>query len=255
MSNVLRVLTYNIHKGFSTGNRQFVLPAIRDALQHADADLILLQEVQGEHVIHSRNIADWPGRSQYEFLADPAWEHHVYTRNAIYERGHHGNAILSRYPLIDAENINVSPYRWASRSVLHATVSVGGDREAVHVICIHFGLLGEERRRQLDILCDRIESHVPADAPLLVAGDFNDWLGKGARTLTRRLGLSEAFNELHGRHARSWPSWLPLLRMDRIYYRGLEVVECERLQQPHWGRLSDHLPLQATFTCPGDYAP
>jgi endonuclease/exonuclease/phosphatase family metal-dependent hydrolase len=131
--------------------------------------------------------------------------------------------------------------------VLHGTIRIDGSRPDLHVICIHFGLLGLERRVQVNILCDRIESHVPAGAPLLVAGDFNDWLGRAERRLRKRLGLREVFQQIEGRNARSWPAWMPLLRMDRIYYRGLEARGCERLAQAPWHRLSDHAPLSATF--------
>ena len=244
----LRILTYNIHKGFNVGNRRFVLHQIREALIAADADLLFLQEMQGEHLRHEKKILDWPVLSQLEFLADNTWPFYAYGKNAIYNAGHHGNAILSKFPFEHWENINVSPFPWASRSMLHGVIRLPQSSQDVHIVCIHFGLTGKERRLQISKLCDRIDSHVPQDAPLIIAGDFNDWLGQAERFFHDHLGLQEVFRETHGRYARSFPSWMPFLPMDRIYYRGLIPVSCEPLTHAPWHKLSDHAPLIASFT-------
>lgn len=243
----LKVLTYNIHKGFSQGNRRFVLHQIRSALMAADADILFLQEMQGEHRKHEQRISDWPSCSQFEYLAKGAWPYFAYAKNATYNVGHHGNAILSRYPLISWENINVSPYRRASRSLLHGVINLADKGTDLHIICIHFGLLGGERQKQIAKLCARIDSDVPHKAPLIVAGDFNDWSGVAEKYFHQHLELQEAFFCLHGRRAMTFPAWLPILPMDRIYYRGLEPVSCERLVHAPWPHLSDHAPLTATF--------
>ncbi len=262
---MLRVLTYNIHKGFNVGNRRFVLDQIRKALITADADLIFLQEMQEEHRHHQQKIADWPVLSPLEFLAENTWPFRAYGKNAIYHAGHHGNALLSKYPFVCWENINVSPFPWASRSLLHGIIRLPGiaaetvahsswhvpplseSTRDVHIICIHFGLIGKERRLQIGKLSARIDSHVPQDAPLIIAGDFNDWLGQADRLFHDNLGLQEIFHIIHGRYARSFPSWLPFLPMDRIYFRGLTPISCERLTYAPWHALSDHAPLTAMF--------
>lgn len=243
----LRILTYNLHKGFNTGNRQFTLHPIRDALVTTDADIMLLQEIQGEHTEHGLIHQHWPTMPHSEFLAQDVWPHHAYGKNAVYSVGHHGNAILSKYPLQSWENINVSPFTWASRSVLHGEIQIPWSGEILHMMCIHLGITGIERRKQFGLLCDRIDEHVPHDAPLIVAGDFNDWTGQAERRLAQRLDLKEAYRTLHNRYARTWPSWMPLLKMDRIYYRGLEPVNCESPSHTLWNRLSDHAPLVASF--------
>ncbi len=245
--NCLSVLTYNIHKGFSPGNRRFVLHQIRTALLAVDADVLFLQEMQGEHQGHEQRISDWPNCTQFEFLARDVWPHYAYAQNVTYSAGHHGNALLSKFPLLSWENINVSPFRGASRSLLHGILHVLGSQSPVHIICIHFGLFGLERQRQIKTLCARIDSHVPHDAPLIVAGDFNDWSGVAEKRFSQHLELQEAFRGLHGHRARTFPVWLPFLPMDRIYYRGLQPVSCERLLHAPWPHLSDHVPLMATF--------
>lgn len=245
--NSLRVLTYNIHKGFSPSNRHFILHQIREALIAADADILFLQEMQGEHEEYALQHANWPESTHYEFLADEVWPHFAYGKNATYSIGHHGNAILSKYALSQWENINVSPFAWASRSLLHGAVALPSLNSELHIICVHLGLIGMERRRQFELLLKRIEEHVPHHAPLIVAGDFNDWTGQGEKRFAEQLELNEAYRTLHNRYARTFPAWLPFLQMDRIYFRGLQLQDCECLAQPPWDRLSDHAPLLAEF--------
>lgn len=245
----LKVLTYNIHKGFSAGNSRFVLHEIKDAIQTVNPDLVFLQEIHGEQQKHQALIDKWPEESQFQFLADELWPHFAYAKNAIYPKGHHGNAILSKYPIIAWENIDVSLQKRASRSLLHAEILIPELNKKFHAICIHLGLFKMEREQQLITLCQRIESHVPHQEPLIVAGDFNDWRGHAENHLTHDLELREIFKTLEGHHARSFPSWKPTLMVDRIYYRGLKPDLCKHFhkEQP-WQRLSDHVPLYAEFS-------
>jgi len=244
----LKVLTYNIHKGFNPGNRRFVLHQMKEALAEAGADLLFLQEMQGEHHRHAKEVENWPELSQFEFIAEGIWPFYIYGKNAVYHTGHHGNAILSRFPFVSWENINVSPFPWASRSLLHGVIQMPDTDTDVHIVCIHFGLTAKERRAQLDRLSERIDQHVPHHAPLIVAGDFNDWLSQAERHFQQHLGLREVFHLTHGNYARTFPSWMPILQMDRIYFRALTPVGCERLAGSPWRKLSDHAPLAATFT-------
>jgi len=245
--NTLKVLTYNIHKGFNSTNRNFILHGIKESIRQIDADLLMLQEIHGERDISKKRYDDWPSSSQFEFLADEIWHHHAYGKNAIYKSGHHGNAILSKYPIVEWENIDVSFMQSASRSLLHGTIELTETRQLVHAICVHLGLFGLERQRGLNKLISRIDSHVPHDAPLIIAGDFNDWTGKAEKYFTDDLEVKEVFKQTSGKYARSFPGWLPVLSMDRIYTRGLELLDCQRLHGKPWRRLSDHIPLMAEF--------
>lgn len=247
----LEVVTYNIHKGFSMGNTRFVLHQIRDALKTTDVDLLFLQEIQGKHSYRELSVQEWPATPQFEFLADRLWPHCAYGKNAIYSAGHHGNAILSKYPFIFWENINVSASRFASRSVLHGVIEVPAARQPVHVVCIHFGLTFSEQRRQIAILNDRIDSHVPREAPLIIAGDFNDWNSRAERHVREDLGVKDVFIALKQRPARTYPVWCPVLPVDRIFYRGATPASCMCLTKLPWRRLSDHAALYASFSLDG----
>jgi endonuclease/exonuclease/phosphatase family metal-dependent hydrolase len=239
----LRVLTVNAHKGFGFLNRRFILRELRDAVRAVSADVVFLQEVLGSHAHHARRLKDWPASPQYEYLADTIWSQHAYGRNAVYPHGDHGNAVLSRFPIRSYENHDASIGSEA-RGLLHCVLDVPGLADGVHAICVHLGLRESHRQHQLERLCAVIEREVPPGAPLVVAGDFNDWRLVAHERLYRCAGLSEVFVATFGRAARTFPARWPVLRLDRIYARHARVQPL-RLPPRPWSHLSDHAPLAA----------
>ncbi|GAA5066874.1 endonuclease/exonuclease/phosphatase family protein [Lysobacter panacisoli] len=240
----INVLTVNMHMGFNLLNRRFVLPELREAIRGVSADMVFLQEVLGEHALHARRHADWPQATQYEFLADSIWTQHAYGRNAVYPHGHHGNALLSKLPIVSHANRDVSVHGHEQRGLLHAILRLPDHARQVHAICVHLGLRESHRQRQLRLLCAIVRDEIPADAPLIVAGDFNDWRARG-HPVMRDCGLIEAFEVMHGRLARTFPSRWPTLPVDRIYLRNLRITAAQVLSSKPWSHLSDHVPLLA----------
>lgn len=248
MTDTLRIATYNIHKGFSFFKRRMVIHELRDQLRALDSDLVFLQEVQGDHARHARRFKNWPEQPQCEFLADSIWSDFAYGKNAVYDSGHHGNAILSRFPITKWDNEDISEHRFESRGLLHCEIKMPGWNETLHCVCVHLGLMAHHRSRQLRALQQRIERLVPRDAPLIIAGDFNDWAHHAKYGLARALGLNEVFEHTYGRPARSFPAALPVLRLDRIYVRGFDVEQA-RVHHGHpWARISDHAVLTASIS-------
>lgn len=240
----LKLLTLNTHKGFTQFNRRFVLHELREAVRTVAADIVFLQEVVGVHQRHAARQVNWPAQPQYQFLAESIWGSVAYGGNAVYEDGHHGNAVLSKYPILSYRNHDISLNRIERRGVLHCVLEVPPGRP-VHVICTHLSLREPHRLRQFQQICALIEAEVPADAALFLAGDFNDWRGNAHHILERGAGLREAFIHNQGQAAASFPARWPLLQLDRIYFRNAEVGHCRILRELPWSRLSDHLPLYA----------
>jgi endonuclease/exonuclease/phosphatase family metal-dependent hydrolase len=248
-SSEIHVLTYNIHKGYCSGKRRFVLDSMRKRIAESGADIVFLQEIHGTAIKSEakRKRFSYPDQPHFEYLADQAWPHYAYGRNAIYRKGDHGNAILSMHPFVSWENIDVSIFPRSSRSILHGVIEIPGKDVPLHTLCVHLGLLEQERREQLQALTERIDQHVPRDEPMIIAGDFNDWRQRAEQHLHVDLGLEELFVHLKGRHARTFPVWAPLLPVDRIYYRGLTPVSCQCLSTGQWADLSDHAALFGVF--------
>jgi endonuclease/exonuclease/phosphatase family metal-dependent hydrolase len=235
------VLTVNTHKGFTALNRRFILPELREAVRSVSADVVFLQEVHGTHEHHPRRYSNWPTMPQYEFLADSIWPQFAYGRNAVYPNGDHGNALLSKFQIIRHDNLDVSISGHESRGVLHCVLRLPADGREVHAICVHLGLRETHRQQQLQLLAQRL-ADIPADAPVIVAGDFNDWRQRADKLLTP-CGLREVFAEQHGKPARSFPARLPALRLDRIYVRNLKARHPKVWVARPWSHLSDHAPL------------
>ena len=237
----LTVMTVNIHKGFTSFNRKFILPELRDAVRQVGADVVFMQEVQGVHDGRSKKTIDHPDIAHYEFLADSIWPQYAYGRNMVHSKGHHGNAVMSKFPIVHYQNHDVSIAGPEKRGLLHCVLRLPGDGQEVHAICVHLGLRESHRNAQLKLLASRL-AELPADAPVVVAGDFNDWRQR-ADALLKPCGLREVFAELHGKPARSFPARLPALRLDRIYVRNLKASRPQVLASRPWSHLSDHAPL------------
>ena len=119
---MLSIATWNIHKGFSQFNRRMVVHELRERLRVLDADIVFLQEVQGRHEHHAAMHENWPSEPQHEFLAADVWASHAYGSNMVYDHGHHGNAVLSRFPIVAHENLDISAHAFESRGLLHCAI-------------------------------------------------------------------------------------------------------------------------------------
>ncbi|AZP12778.1 endonuclease/exonuclease/phosphatase family protein [Undibacterium parvum] len=260
----LKIATYNIHKGVSAFGRKARIHGLKEAISLLDADLVFLQEVQGQHDYHAENHTRWPEMGQDAFIAGDTHEV-AYGMNAVYQHGHHGNALLSRFAISSSYNHDVSDHAYEQRGILHVVIRLGS--LDVHCFVIHLGLFATSRRRQVQALIKEIQSNLPADAPLIIAGDFNDWSKGLSQTLYQELGVREAFDgeraqsgsllSLSGmrglmpqprfKHAHTFPVEMPCLCLDRVYLRGFEVEQAKVLRGAPWTTLSDHLPILVTL--------
>jgi endonuclease/exonuclease/phosphatase family metal-dependent hydrolase len=155
--------------------------------------------------------------------------------------------VLSRFPIVSHENLDISAHAFESRGLLHCAIDLGAGEPELHCLNVHLGLFERGRKWQIHALCERIRATVPADAPLVIAGDFNDWRDKANRLIVAELGVVEVFAAVRGRPARTFPSVLPVFRLDRIYARGLSIIDAHVHYAFPSGRISDHAALAATF--------
>lgn len=248
------MISYNIHKGFCTFNR-FTLHRIKEAIRETGADLCFLQEVVGQNQKFASNITNWPSEAQFEFLADTIWPHYKYGQNAVFPERHHGNALLSKYPILMSENISLSTNRFEQRGLLHCQLHLpaedGYPETRLDVLNTHLNLLHSSRLIQTQRIITWAKTRVAAESPLILAGDFNDWQGSLSPLFSQGLELRESFLTHRGEHARSFPSHFPLMTLDRIYMRGLTITSTSVLNALPWIELSDHLPLFVEFELPG----
>jgi endonuclease/exonuclease/phosphatase family metal-dependent hydrolase len=246
--HILRVATYNIHKGVrGVGpRRRLEIHNLVLGIEALDADMVFLQEVRSMSRVAARHFPDtrigWPRVPQADYLAPEGYEV-AYRTNAVTREGEHGNALLSRWPIGDIGHHDVSDHRFEQRGLLHVPVTWNG--VLVHAIVAHFGLIHSSRVRQSQRLGKFIEATVPPGELLIVAGDFNDW-GDRLDDLMCSCGLVRgAVEGAPPRHINTFPSRLPLFSMDRLYTRGFVCRSTSVPRGAAWARMSDHLPLVA----------
>ncbi len=242
--NLLRVATYNIHKGVQGlgPRRRLEIHNLGHAVEQLDADVVCLQEVRKLHRGEEQFFSRWPEMPQADFLAPEGYEA-VYRTNAYTRDGEHGNALLSRWPVVMHQHEDMSDHRFEQRGLLH--VEVLFNERPVHVVVVHFGLIPASRLRQVAQLKKFIAREVPDGAPLLVAGDFNDW-GSSVEKAFKTVNLLA----LKKPRTATFPSRLPLVQLDYVYARGLTMVDVQVPRGRVWWRMSDHLPLIAEFALP-----
>ena len=239
--NRVRVVTLNMHKGVSALHAHSTVYRLKQEMRSHNPDLIFIQEFQQEHRGRVRRFGQWPANELSHFLAEGFWHDWHYGKNVEYRHGHHGNAIFSKHPLHKGFNYDISAYRFERRGLLHSSIQLPGSDIPIHCFCVHLALFERGRERQLVEIISYINS-LTQGGPAIVAGDFNDWRNR-ISTPMRDAGFLEVFETLTGSPAKTFPSIRPLLPMDRIYVRGLQVHTADILEE--WFRLSDHLGIAA----------
>lgn len=234
----LNLLTYNIHKGIGGVDRRYRLDRIAEVIDHYDPHVLLLQEVD-DGARRSR------GDCQASLLAEQLqYPYVLFQPNVRLRRGVYGNALLSRLPIRDSEDVDltVGPKKRRRAQVARLEVHHQGHQRTLVVANVHLGLSGFERRIQLRrLLNDSPIARLHRDTPCVIAGDFNDVWGAIGKRIMAPAGFRAAT-----KNERTFPARAPLRSLDGVYYRG----DCQ-LHQAYAGRLdlarqaSDHLPLYA----------
>jgi endonuclease/exonuclease/phosphatase family metal-dependent hydrolase len=236
----LRTLTYNIHKGFNWNNSELTISKIREVIHQTHAEIVFLQEVVGENSKHQKEYDEWIN-AQYEFLAEEKWPEFAYAKNAIYDHRHHGNAILSKYPITKWEQVDISTNKYEQRGVLFCEIELPSG--PLHAYCVHLNLLHRERVKQYVHLSEIIKERTPNEVPVIVAGDFNDWNRKASSYLEEMDGFHEAHKSLHGQYPKTFPIQYPILSLDRMYVRQFKPEFTCIHNNGLWKELSDHAAI------------
>jgi endonuclease/exonuclease/phosphatase family metal-dependent hydrolase len=234
----LRTLSYNIHKCIGGIDRRYDPTRIVEVIQKLDIDVAMLQEVDGGVARSNRD-------HQVDLLAEQlglryrTWFPNVDVRGG----GQYGNAILSRYPIIESTNLDLSIRFKKRRSALHAVLRVRHDDvdRTIHLYNMHLGLAGYERKRQLRMFLDSHPfQNLHNDTPIVVGGDLNDVYG-GLGELLAPAG----FRGIEQRPL-TFPAWGPMRALDAIFVRGaVDFLGLSRCDSALARRASDHRPLIA----------
>lgn len=238
MKQNIRIVTYNIHK--CKGLDLKVSPQrIADVLAEIDADIIALQEVLS--VRNERAEED-----QVRYIAEELGIGYRLGENRRLHGGAYGNAVLSRLPIIETKNFDITVRGREPRGCLHADIDTGR-HGLLHIYNLHLGTAFFERRRQIKILLDRELLNRQHPAPRVLLGDFNEWTNGLTSRLLKSHFHPDGLRKLLIRK-RTYPGIFPLMHLDHIYYDNhLKMVDAFLHRSRTALVASDHLPLVADF--------
>jgi endonuclease/exonuclease/phosphatase family metal-dependent hydrolase len=235
----MRLATWNIHGALGKDGRRD-LRRVAEVLAAMRVDVAALQEVgDPQNRSAHRDGARLDAGDDASELARLMGFSVAFGPNLIVAGRPYGNAVLSRFPISRAQNYDLSVPGREPRGCLRTDLILPGGA-SLHLFNLHLGLSSGERRRQASLLLSAdLLRDAALTAPLVVCGDFNVWLpGPVARSL--RNALQDATS---GAGA-TWPSGLPLLRLDRAYVdAGVAVRGCGIYRDRAAREASDHLPL------------
>jgi endonuclease/exonuclease/phosphatase family metal-dependent hydrolase len=220
-----------VHSGVGV-DRRFKPERIAAVIDELRADVVALQEV----------LSPVRGVDVHAHFREASGLHLVTMTTMQLAGGTFGNALLSRWPILDLAEHGLTVGQREPRGAIDATI--GRDSRELRVIATHLGLRSAERHEQLARLLAIVKS--APEMPTALAGDFNITRGRAreVRAHAAHLGKSDALA--------TFPSIAPLLPLDRIFaLNGAAIVDIA----VHRSRLarvaSDHLPLVATIELPG----
>ena len=232
---MIRVATYNIHKCVGT-DRKYDPERIVRVLREVDADLIGLQEV----LCHKRD-------HQAEFIADELGLEFILGKNREIKDADYGNVILSKYPISSSHNYDITISRYEPRGCLMVEIEVE-EGKTMHFINVHMGTSYFERRKQVHkLLAENVLGNPEVLGKRMIVGDFNEWT-KGITTRLFRSRFKSVEPKLHLGATRSFPSYMPLLHLDHIYFDvSFELLNANLHRSKIAVAASDHLPVVAEF--------
>ena len=226
----ISVATYNVHRWTGLNGRGAPDPARAGfVISELRADVVALQEV----------LRPLRGEDPLEAIAEALGLHVAFACTRVHKRGELGNAILSRWPISGVSVVDLSYSRMERRLAVAAQFAFQGG--VLDVLATHLALGDRTRHRQVRTLLDHPRF---AATPTLLLGDMNAWRQCKA---TRALD-----DELHNNHAwpASFPSNRPVLSLDRIYSRGVEILGIDSHRSSAARSASDHLPVVAEVKLP-----
>jgi endonuclease/exonuclease/phosphatase family metal-dependent hydrolase len=241
----LRLVTWNIHKGIGV-DRRYALERTAQVLKSIDADVACLQEVD-------ENVPRSQFHCQAERLAEAlGHSHRAIGLNVAVQGGHYGNLTISRHPIVESKNLDLTfPFK-KRRSALVTRIAGPGDRPWI-VVNLHLGLMHFERKTQVRRLVSHIQAQAKDGEAVVIAGDWNDWGNRLLKEVAAPMGFHLARLDCHrAAGIKTFPSRRPLAALDKIFYRDpirLHHVACVLDEAAR--KASDHLPLVADLTWHG----
>jgi len=252
----IRVVSWNIERGHSLDD---YIDQFQNDTTLSEADILLLQEVD-------RYCPRTDDRHVVRELAEALSMDYVYAVEFVeiaQDRGEHGNAVLSRFPILSTAQRRLTDFekwyldegqpRLGGRIVIRADVQIGEQLvqlASAHLtsgVLLYFQAHQTQTQETLDFLADY-------SGPTIWGGDLNTgvyWVLRYEPSikLIKDSGYADALAEQT--HDQSWTyppdPPIPAMRLDWIFYRDLDGEGGRVLYEEPLNGLSDHLGIYSDF--------
>ncbi|MDH3944218.1 MAG: endonuclease/exonuclease/phosphatase family protein [Anaerolineae bacterium] len=233
-NKTVRVMSYNLHNAFNTDGR-LDLEALAVVIEESGAEVIALQEI-------SRGWLIWGSVDMMEWLAQRLGMNYVYGPAADAQWG---NAILSKYPIISAENHPLDPDTLLiQRSYIQADIDIGGG--IFTMIATHFTHV-DEHTPEREIQSSQLIEAWNGAPTTVILGDLNARPDESPIAILNNAGLIDVSAVIGEQPTYTYYSDHPDHQIDYIFvspdlaYRDFSIPLTTA---------SDHLPLVVTITLP-----
>jgi endonuclease/exonuclease/phosphatase family metal-dependent hydrolase len=209
-------------------------------LSEIDADIVALQEVV---CVEGKARDDHQAR----YIAEKLGYHIELGENRRHKGGAYGNVLLSRFPIYNAWNYDLSVRGRERRGCLRGDICLE-DGAWLHIYNIHLGTSFFERRKQArKLFGQQILTDKELSGSKIILGDFNEWTSGLA---SRLLGLhfKNAGRQTRLSSRGTYPGVFPLLNLDHVYFDHTLKLEGFSVHRSRRALIaSDHLPLVANL--------
>jgi endonuclease/exonuclease/phosphatase family metal-dependent hydrolase len=230
-----RVMTYNIHHGEGTDGK-VDLERIAALIKSERADIIALQEVD-------RGVARSGRRDLVAELARLTGMNGRFEKNIDHQGGEYGNAILTRFPILEEKNAHYPMLRQREQRGLICTV-LDVDGERMLFMNTHMDYRSVDAERLANVAQIKQTLNEFPGLPVIFCGDFNDT--PGGRTYKLLSGfLTDAWKMVGRGNGFTFSSASPVKRIDHMWIsKDVHPAKAWILQS----EASDHLPMLAEFS-------
>lgn len=226
------VMTYNIHASKGMDN-VYDAKRIARVINEQSPDLVAIQEVD--------RLTDRSGKLDvFAVLKEETGMHGVFMKTFNYQGGEYGNAILSKYPILESQLYRL-PSRQEYEPRLMMMISYLTDKgDTVYFYNTHLDHHGNDSDRPSQI--EAIETLLKdKQAKIFLAGDFN------CRPESEVLLKLEAFLKRSESQEFTYPSERPDRTIDHIFYSPDKDIKFRNAKVIEEKVASDHRPLVAKF--------
>lgn len=209
-------LVYNIHAG-KDARGVHNLQRVADAVKSADADIVLLQEVD-------RFTTRSGGEDQIARLAALTGMHSAFGNTLDYQGGQYGIALLSRWPIVRDTlfQLPIEPPQtraggsYEPRGALYAAIDLG--RDTLHVFNTHLDASRDDqfRRQEAGVLLELARPLLDRGASVIVGGDLNSTPESAVIALLTADRLTDTWPLCGSGDGFSFPDSLPVRRIDYL---------------------------------------